>query len=519
MLKAKILFIVIAIALFLNISVFAKTKCMFVAAVDPPSSSDKVVIDKIGEWGYEVTVVLSSDLVSLTEADYAKYDFIFASESVSSSSLQPLKLIPKPLLCSEGWASKPSALAWCDSETAENFAPEPVVIVEGAKDHALAAGYKAGDVLDLCTDTNGLIVPHLPTIEIIQIAVLKSDPKQSLVYGVEKGTVLTDGNITENRAAMVSVHEHGYPSISEAGWAFYKAAINWILEGSAGTSDAAGKEAGKTEPVATASASSDKPVSTKEVEKKEPVAAASDSSDIPKIIYVTEALDRDKDGANDDIGWYCWLKSEGYFVDYRPGYWNEPLDAQKIAELEAADLIIVGRGANTGSLDQEENPKWNGITTPLLLPNCLLARRYKKWGWTDSYSNQRITGAPKMKVIASKHPIFKGIRTRKLLDILDPKAGSGITAFLTEIPNMGNGKLLAETVGDVSTVWIAEWKEGVEYYKGSGQIAGGHRMMFVVGTQDRGSDDPVGILNLTDKGKKLFLNAVKYMLNQSAKKK
>jgi hypothetical protein len=33
---------------------------------------------------------------------------------------------------------------------------------------------------------------------------------------------------------------------------------------------------------------------------------------IRKIVNITDAIDRDRDGVNDDIGWYCWLKSEGY---------------------------------------------------------------------------------------------------------------------------------------------------------------------------------------------------------------
>jgi hypothetical protein len=206
--KGRILFGAIAFVLLLSVGLSAQTKCMFIASTDPLTAGDQIVFDKFVEWGYDVTAVLSSDLAFFTEADYADYDFLFTSESVGSGSLEPLKEIPKPLLCSEGWASKPSALAWSDPASSDNYVPEPIVIVDDTG-HPLAAGYNSGDVLDLCSDPAGLIVPHQPTIDIIPIAALASDPSFMLVYGVEAGTVNTLGLITKNRAAMVAIHEFG----------------------------------------------------------------------------------------------------------------------------------------------------------------------------------------------------------------------------------------------------------------------------------------------------------------------
>jgi hypothetical protein len=77
----------------------------------------------------------------------------------------------------------------------------------------------------------------------------------------------------------------------------------------------------------------------------------------------------------------------------------------------------------------------------------------------------------------------------------------------------GNGTLLANATG-TEVAWIVEWEEGIEYYPGSGQTAGGPRMFFAAGTQE-GGDIGRGEYNLTPDGEKVFFNAVRYMIGGS----
>ena len=58
---------------------------------------------------------------------------------------------------------------------------------------------------------------------------MSTDPSKFILYGVEKGTLLVDGEVTQNRAACFGLHEAGYPFITEAGYKFLKAEIDWIL--------------------------------------------------------------------------------------------------------------------------------------------------------------------------------------------------------------------------------------------------------------------------------------------------
>jgi hypothetical protein len=237
-----------------------------------------------------------------------------------------------------------------------------------------------------------------------------------------------------------------------------------------------------------------------------------------KVIYVTSVKDNDQDGVQDDQSWIDWLTAQGYDVDARPGYWNDPLDANEIAELEAADLIIASRGMATGDYDGAETPKWNALSTPILNTNAWMIRN-NRWKWLDSGSAVKDAGAPLMMVLETEHPIFAGVELDEdgLVEVLDPEVYSGHTSFLSNFLDPGNGTLLAQSLGIYNTAWIVEWPAGVEYYPGAGEIAGGKRLLFMAATQDdpytveNGLIAPVGVFNLTEAGRQMLLNAIAYL--------
>ena len=78
---------------------------------------------------------------------------------------------------------------------------------------------------------------------------------------------------------------------------------------------------------------------------------------------------------------------EGHTVNYEgeetdaARYWDA-LDAGEIAQLEAADLIIVGIDNYEANLD-DYSIEWNAITTPMI---CMYARVIDSggdWGWAQ----------------------------------------------------------------------------------------------------------------------------------------
>ena len=91
------------------------------------------------------------------------------------------------------------------------------------------------------------------------------------------------------------------------------------------------------------------------------------------IIVVTDAADSDRNGLRDDHDLETFLVSEGHFVDVRPDYWHD-LNPAKMAELEAADLIIVSRTADSAYCNDGDEPtQWNSLPVPLLQMSAVLA--------------------------------------------------------------------------------------------------------------------------------------------------
>ncbi len=226
------------------------------------------------------------------------------------------------------------------------------------------------------------------------------------------------------------------------------------------------------------------------------------------IIWVSEDIDSDNDGVMDDQGWVDLLTSQGYSVDVQRNYW-ETLDEEKINTLNNADLVIISSSCTSENyINGNDASDWNSITTPMILSSTDLAQS-DQWGWINSTTLIDDMGAPLMDIVDGSHPIFANL----LIDVLDESVGSGNTTFLDTI-DVGNGELIA-TAAEIDAAWIAEWQQGDEYYDGSGQYAGGHRMFFVAGTQG-GDGFPQGAYNLTPQGEAIFLGTVAYMVPEPA---
>jgi len=226
------------------------------------------------------------------------------------------------------------------------------------------------------------------------------------------------------------------------------------------------------------------------------------------IIWVSEDIDRDGNGIMDDQGWVDLLTAQGYSIDVQRNYW-QTLDDDKINALNSADLVIVSRASNSGNYNDGDEPtQWNSITAPMILSSTHLARS-NRWNWINSTDLIDNIGAPLMDIVDGSHPIFADL----LIDVLDETVGSGDTTFINTT-NVGNGTLIATAAGFDAT-WIAEWEQGAEYYDGAGQYAGGRRMLFVAGTQER-EGTPQGAYNLTPQGEMIFLNAVAYIIPEPA---
>jgi hypothetical protein len=138
----------------------------------------------------------------------------------------------------------------------------------------------------------------------------------------------------------------------------------------------------------------------------------------------------------------------------------------------SVDLIIVSRVTSSGDYasNAAETTAWNSITTPLLLMGPHLARS-SRWLWLNSTVIDE-ADVTDLVFDAPAHPFVNGLAT----DILFPVRPTGQSLTRVGTADAGNGTKIAHTPdGDVA---IVEWAAGTEFYAGSGQIAGGRRVLF-----------------------------------------
>lgn len=245
------------------------------------------------------------------------------------------------------------------------------------------------------------------------------------------------------------------------------------------------------------------------------------------IIWVSDVYDQSGNGAPDDQAWVDMLKAQGYTVSYTKsdsppnGYWRT-LNGDKIATLNAADLIIVSRCTGSPYYDDDDEPtQWNSVKTPLIVLNVPFARN-NRWSWLDTTSPRpaRWPGRPPshsdistLLALVPHHPIFKDVDfdAKNQVKIFDQTVASGKVSF-NAVADVGNGTLIAKPA-DRDWTFIAEWEPEVEFYPGAAQTPAGRRMIFAAGTiewQEGGFGR--GEYNLNAQGEKLFLNIIEYML-------
>ncbi|MBN2314720.1 MAG: hypothetical protein JXM79_12385 [Sedimentisphaerales bacterium] len=222
---------------------------------------------------------------------------------------------------------------------------------------------------------------------------------------------------------------------------------------------------------------------------------------IPVIVWVS-----DNRVAGREQGWIDMLQANGYDVDL--SFQNQEgreLDASEIEALEAADLIIVGRDMLSGQYSNQIT-EWNSLSTPLIMINGWLPGS-TRWNWLEVSTNTQ-RDVSNLQAVIPDHPVFDGVS----LDANNQVSMLTESSQFTDTTDPGNGTLIATNVSN-GDVWIVEWQTGQEFYPGSGQIAGGPRMLFIAGNQPS-----PGEYNLTADGEKVFLNAASLMVEAGVPK-
>ena len=176
-----------------------------------------------------------------------------------------------------------------------------------------------------------------------------------------------------------------------------------------------------------------------------------------------------------DVSFRTALTNASHHVPWEAGRY-QTLDATKLAELNAADLVIVARNNDSGKFDDsaQEIADWNGLTSRLLLLSAYIARN-DRWKWLNSASLVAGTSANQVVVDA-------GDRAYAGLSVMNGSSTNAYTASATvdttQASGAGNGTLIARTDDASGFVMAARWSAGTEFYAGSGQTAAAERVYF-----------------------------------------
>ncbi len=196
-----------------------------------------------------------------------------------------------------------------------------------------------------------------------------------------------------------------------------------------------------------------------------------------------------------DVSFRTALTNAGHHVPWQDSRY-ETLDATKLAELEAADLVIVARNTSSGNFTNgTEVSDWNGITTRLLLSSAYLART-ERWRWLNGGLQTGITA--QQVIVDADDPAYAGLGVANGTST-NAYAASAVVDT-TQATGAGNGTLVARADAASQRVMLARWTAGTEFYAGSGQTAGAERVYFPT---DFGSYS-----NFTEFGKSVYHNLI-----------
>ena len=217
----------------------------------------------------------------------------------------------------------------------------------------------------------------------------------------------------------------------------------------------------------------------------------------------------------DDL-WRALIENQGHTIVSHAGYDDletlsqEDADA-RVAEFNAADLVIVSRDSNSGDYnDPSEHIFYtDGFETPMIVMTPYLLRS-SRW---DMVNNTSIVDAMNPMVPADAgHPLFEGVELNAdgQLDFWS-QLGPDDQIDLLGTTDYGFAEVLA-TEAETDFPWIAYWdgeSNFGDFYDGSGTFASGPRLFLSAGSDD--DPNTWGEKNITPAGDKIVLNAIAWL--------
>ncbi len=273
-----------------------------------------------------------------------------------------------------------------------------------------------------------------------------------------------------------------------------------------------------------------------------------------------------------DQGFVDLLIAAGHNVTrFNPNSTSMSID--DVPLINSYDVIILGAALNSGPFNlNSRGPKWNThITKPMIVTKSTLIRR-DRMGYLldnkeyDCAADASTTASGKLTLLEADHPIFKGISRstvegaqvmdqHAIVRVSEPANNRGASVQYFKLVQEGvdqgvanavepGGRILATIdfnpldpgvnipAGQAPAVSgahratgyaIVEWPAGttVRTTQTTGETNASYRLLFACGTRDASGsvtaapNPQAGALDLSDDGKKMFLNAVLHAAAQN----
>jgi hypothetical protein len=240
-----------------------------------------------------------------------------------------------------------------------------------------------------------------------------------------------------------------------------------------------------------------------------------------------------------DAAYTDLLQSAGHTVFRVPTTDNLTTSSPLIAQLNAFDLVIIGRSVNSAHYATDaESAAWNSITAPMIVTGGYVLRGgdtagNNRLGYTQGDAMPDTTTAVTLSVAQPLHPIFQGLTLQNGNELsyatapvqtpggIQQRGISVNDAFL--IPGAVQIATTVGLAGNNDTI-IAEFTAGLSMDTdgnpatptGGRDTLGGHRLVLLTGSRENGTapnnnTQSAGVYDLTADGAQVFLNAVTYM--------
>jgi hypothetical protein len=210
------------------------------------------------------------------------------------------------------------------------------------------------------------------------------------------------------------------------------------------------------------------------------------------------------------------LQGAGHTVRRFPAVAGNLSDEQ-INQLNATDLLIIGRATGSGDFDDAvDETNWNQRVTARLMIMSAYLVRMNRLGWQTT-NGVPDSGPTPLTAENPAHPVFAGITFQPGSNTMANNYNIQIDRGTTQIGGtlVPGGVVIARNPAVADGIAIAEWPAGTMVTADGGTYAlASNRYFFAGGSReaDGAGLTTAGQYDLTPDGERLFLNFVRYAI-------